>query len=310
MAKLKSERHHWWPECVSSYWADTEGCVHWLLPSGEVRYAPPKNFGVIGNGHHIKLSLQGDEPTPWDMSYESEFEMADSTFPELIAWLESLGRGITDTSTSLSSRFHPVFASDDEIIKMVRSIVSLAIRSPMNRESAVGVAEKLRGPLSERERNALIGINMHQDQKRAVESIGTRGKFVVVISREREFIFGDGFFHNLRSPMQNPLSPKMLVPVTPHISILYARPNSYLTEPRLFTLEIDSDEAIALNQAVQVYSKNAVFYRTEQPDILDEYRSGKHLEYRGWNNPVDCLIQKIPGVPPRNSSLDKLFGGN
>lgn len=307
MAKLKSERHHWWPECVSSYWADEGGCVHWLLPSGKVRYAPPKNFGVIGNGHHIKLASRPEVDSPWDMSYESEFQNADNGFPRLIAWLESLVREPQETTGS-SSRFRPVMASDDDISRLVTCIVSLIIRSPMNREAAVKLAEHLRGPLPERERNALIGMNMHRDQKIIVESIGARGKFVVVFSPEREFIYGDGLFHNVQSPVQTLTSPKMLVPITPNLSVLFAQPMSYLSNPRLCTIEINADETVALNQAVQVYSKNAIFYRTEQPDILDEYRSGNHMKYGNWNNPVDRLIQEIPGVLPRNSSLDLLFG--
>ncbi|RXD01706.1 hypothetical protein EQZ23_19465 [Sphingomonas sp. UV9] len=55
MTEPQAKRHHWWPECVSKHWADTAGGVHWILPDGEVRRAKPASFGVIGNGHFIKL---------------------------------------------------------------------------------------------------------------------------------------------------------------------------------------------------------------------------------------------------------------
>jgi hypothetical protein len=51
MAKLNSERHHWWPECVSDFWKDDDGGVNWMLPDGTLRRSSPNNFGVIGNGH-------------------------------------------------------------------------------------------------------------------------------------------------------------------------------------------------------------------------------------------------------------------
>lgn len=78
MPELKSERHHWWPECVSEHWKDADGCVHWLSPDGKVRRAPPKNFGVIGNGHHVKLGR--GRPTVWDHSFEAQFQKADDNF--------------------------------------------------------------------------------------------------------------------------------------------------------------------------------------------------------------------------------------
>ena len=56
MTKLKSARHHWWPKCVSRYWADINGLANRLSPDGQVRSARPESFGAIGNGHHIKLS--------------------------------------------------------------------------------------------------------------------------------------------------------------------------------------------------------------------------------------------------------------
>jgi hypothetical protein len=55
VTKIKSERYHWWPECVSDYWKDDEGQAHWIWPDGTIKCMPPKNLGVIGNGHHIKL---------------------------------------------------------------------------------------------------------------------------------------------------------------------------------------------------------------------------------------------------------------
>jgi hypothetical protein len=173
MKKLKSERHHWWPRCISKHWADQEGCVHWLLPDGEVRYAPPQNFGVIGNGHYIKFGKLPGEHSSWDQNYESEFNSADKNVPQLIDWLESLKRKEPDSSSILSSRFCPVAASDEEIERLVACMVSLAIRGPMNRQAAVSLAEHFRGPLPERERNALIGVNMRRDYRTAVESIGT-----------------------------------------------------------------------------------------------------------------------------------------
>lgn len=81
MGKTKSERHHWWPECVSRQWADEAGGVHWIRPDGSETRARPDAFGVIGNGHFIKLGKEAGETTPWDQNFEDFFQQADGGFP-------------------------------------------------------------------------------------------------------------------------------------------------------------------------------------------------------------------------------------
>ncbi|HEX5462474.1 MAG TPA: hypothetical protein VFX20_21080 [Steroidobacteraceae bacterium] len=43
----------------------------------------------------------------------------------------------------------------------------------------------------------------------------------MLYSDDREFIFGDGFFHNFTAMAQSH-APKMLAPLTPGIAVLYA----------------------------------------------------------------------------------------
>lgn len=298
--KTKSEKHHWWPECVSQHWKNKDGLVHWLLPDGEVKTAPPKKFGCIGNGHYIKLGRKPGETTPWDQNFEPIFNKADGGFPSAISWLQSLERRNVPNAKTLTDRFIPQEASDEQIVQLIESIVSLAIRSPMQRETAVRTAEAIRGGgrLPERERNSLITMNMRTSHQAAVSQIGTRGKFAVLYSPEREFIFGDGFFHNISSPVQpyQLNSYKILVPITPEISVLYACPRQYITEPRLFTFVITPEEADTLNNMVQIYSRNSIFYRSEKPTLIQNYQEKEHMSCADTNNLVDALISAIPGV--------------
>ena len=306
MKSQKSERHHWWPEGVSERWKDAGGCVHWLSPDGGVKRAPPKNFGVIGNGHFIKLGDAAGEHTPWDQNFEQEFQRADSEFPRLIDWLEGLDRKPSVDPRKVGERYLAQSASDDDLAALTESIVSLAVRSPMNRAAACGLAERFRGPLPPRERNSIIGLNMRQTQRAVSDAIRSRAKFCVVFSPDRELIFGDGFFTNVRSPGQNLMGPKILAPVTPNMAVLIARPMRYTDQPKLTTLVATTHDADALNQAVQVYAKDAVFYRSEAPVLDEAFRSGKHLQYSAPGNPMDEFIHTLPGVPPRDRSLDGL----
>ncbi|MBG5166835.1 hypothetical protein [Pseudomonas aeruginosa] len=244
MKKLKSERHHWWPRCVSKHWADAEGFTHWITPDGTDKRVPPAKLGMIGNGHHIKLSQNSADSSPWDMSFEREFDVADGNFPSLIEWLNALtkqelfGRDLRD-------RFVPQSCTDDQLKILTECVVSLVVRSPKNREAAVSVAEQLRGELPTPERNALIGLNMRQSQRMIADSIGGRAKFAVLFSSGKEFIYGDGFFNNVTG-VGNPLhSPKIIAPITPMMAVIINRPTSFMVEPRLSTIVLSDDEVEA-----------------------------------------------------------------
>ena len=305
MGKLKSERHHWWPECVSSHWKNEQGCVHWLSPDGTEKVLPPKNCGLIGNGHHVKLGAPG-EATVWDHSFEAEFQLADSNFPVVVEWLKSIE--FSDRrGAPISERFTPLQVPEEMLGHLVEGIVSLAVRSPQTRETGVALAEQLRGALPEAERNVLIGSNLRGTQESVVRNIGTYGKFAIIYSPDREFIFGDGFFHTLIAGRNPPMSPYILAPILPRISLLYARPNSYGVEPKVSTVVFDAEEATGLNDAVQVYARRSIFYRSEAPVIRDEFKAGRHLRYTHPNHPIEQIVRSLPGVPPRDHALDELL---
>jgi hypothetical protein len=246
--------------------------------------------------------------TVWDYNFESEFQRADQSFPQVIRWLDSLKRDNRLAARALTERFLPLDIHEEMLEHLMEGLVSLCLRSPMNRRMAVSLAEELRGgKISVRERDALIALNIRYRQRAVADALGTHGKFAVIYSPEREFIFGDGFFHNLTSPAAPPTYPEMLVPLTPNISVLFARPSQFSTKPRLSTLVVSTEEADTLNHAVQVYSKEMIFYRSEQPAITEEFRKGEHFHYAGPDNPITNLMRGIPGIPPRDTSLDFLF---
>lgn len=147
---------------------------------------------------------------------------------------------------------------------------------------------------------------MRHSQKQYVDGIGTRGKFCVLFSPDRELIYGDGFYHNLGSP-NVPFDIELLAPITPEIAVLFARPLRYSEQPKLSTLVITEAETAALNEAVQVYSRNAIFYRTQAPEMTDHFRVGRHLVFKGPTNPIRELIHSLPGVPSRDASMDQFY---
>ena len=299
--KKSSELHHWWPKCVSKHWENEDGIVTWVKPNGEEVPSPSKSFGGYTNGHYAKLSPNAGETTPWDQNFEDTFNKADNGFPDVITWLKSLRYENNTSINNLTERFVAVEALEDKLAQLVESIVSLAIRSPIQRETTKKRAEDFRGiNISKREVDALTALNMRHSQEKAVSLINTRGKFVIIHSPNREFIFGDGFFHNVVCPVDFQLHHhKVLAPITPEISVLHVIPQSYMAEPKLFTLTITPEETDALNNAVQAYAKNNIFYRSEKPQIIESYQQGQHLQYSSTNNPINTLIKAIPGIKSR-----------
>lgn len=307
MPKLKSARHHWWPRSVSAHWAANDGKTGYIKPDGSCIRVPPKELGQIGNAHHIKFGNCPGDSTPWDTSFESEFESADSNFPAMIAWLEGLRHKFLP-DRELRDRFAPVSAADEQLLLLTECVVSLAIRSPRNREAHVSLPEDLRGPIPNPERNALIGANMCHCQRVISDSIGANGKFAVLFSHQREFIFGDGFFHNVDGIIDRPMNPKIIAPITPRVSVIVARQMSFMVQPRLSTIVLSDEEVDLCNHAVQVYSRQALYFRSDQPRVETVFACNQHCEYSHPDNPVDNLIRSIPGVPPRDRSLDLAEG--
>lgn len=281
---------------MSSHWKGKDGCASWLTPNDEVRRIPPKELGAIRDGHHIKLGKEPGESTDWDSSFEQEFDRADNAFPSVIEWLECLE--FTDRrGERLSQRFSALPVNDVEFARSVECLASLAVRSPRTREAAVRVAEDLRGPLPERERNALISLNIKNAQQTAASSLSTSGKLLVVYSPDREFVFGDGFYHTLTTVQYSALSTaKILAPITPRISVFYVRPTACMVEPRLCTLVITETEADFFNNTIQIYAARAIYYRNDRPPLIEAFRQARHLVYASSDNPIAALADGIPGV--------------
>lgn len=274
-----------------------------MTPDGVSKRVPPAKLGMIGNGHHIKFSKDPADGSPWDTSFEAEFDTADHNFPGIISWLTELSK-FECFARDTSLRFAAQDCTDDQLTMLAECVVSLAVRSPGSREQYVSVAEHLRGKLPTPERNMLIGLNMRNAQRMLSDSIGCNAKLVVLYSTGKEFIYGDGFFHNLSGLTAPPLSPSILAPITPTISVLITRPLSYSVEPRLSTVVLTDPEVEACNHAVKVYSKDALFYREEKPELIEDFACTQHRQYASPGHPIDTFIRSIPGVSPKNLTLD------
>lgn len=279
-----------------------------VVPDGTTTRMKPANAAALTNAHHIKLSRDGT-PSVWDSSYEKTFDVADSAVPNLVEWVVSgTAEVVFPDKASLSDRWVPLQHTDIEISMMTEVMVSLAVRSPMARKSAAALAVHLRGPLPDREVNMLAASNLQHNQRNNVRRIGNRGKFGILLSRETEFIFGDGFFHNLVVANGAPNSPQMVVPFLPTAALLHISPTSCSTYPRLCAALATAAEVQAVNASVKACSSKELFYRCQRPDLLDGFEHREHGRYTHPDNPAEAMLRTLPGVGDRDRTLDRLFG--
>jgi hypothetical protein len=158
--------------------------------------------------------------------------------------------------------------------------------------------ERIRGPINKKEQKQLIAANMRHKLEEITESLMGQGKFVVFFSESSEFIFGDGFYHNI--PMdgkQCSCEPdlRILVPLILNLTVLYVRSMAYMVEPKLMTRLASRDFVILVNETVQIYSKEYLFYRSKKPTLSEHFFTKDHLIF-SYNDPIDQLIDSIPGV--------------
>ena len=130
----------------------------------------------------------------------------------------------------------------------------------------------------------MINLNL-RDALEIFKNNTVGGRFAILLSKEREFIFGDGFYHTYTSPNTFPLEPKILLPVTPNICIFYTRPKFYTPEPRVVTLSLRDDEVEFINKTILVYSRDFVFYRSQKPTITANFKCREFLEYETNTHP-------------------------
>lgn len=292
--------HHWWPKTVSKRWVADDGFVGCVGPDGRVHRSASKNWGPIRRGHTVKLIPDSASKTEWDLDFESDFDAADRNFSALIDWLETCHR--TRKGGSLRERFEPIPATDDQLRMLTECVVSLAVRSPLHRASSLPWLEPGSTWRTQRDEEILIRANMVDNQRRFAEHIGTRAKFAVLHAEGGEFIFGDGFFQNLHGHVP-PHDPRVMVPLTPALGVIIYRPFSMLVEPKLSSIVLSESEVLCCNQVVQFYSKDQLFFRSQKPTLVDEFKRGEHLEVPLEGSFIKELFDSIPGVQKPNTRL-------
>lgn len=289
---IRGEKHHWWPVSLSGHWTNKRGLVYRITPNGDIQEAPPKKLACISDGHNIKFK----EPSSFEQTFEQEFDRADNDFPSVIKMLDDLSQRHPKQDRS-QYEFHSAHCCEDEfLVRLCGCLVSLVVRSPRFRNNIVTFLNGIGSSVRAADEKQLIAANMLSKQEEITKSLNGLGKFVIIFSESEEFIFGDGFYHNISmNGVHHSPNVRILVPLTPNLTILYARPMAYMTHPKIMTRLADRYLVTLINETVQIYSKECLFYRSEKPILSEHFVRREHLTIVD-GDPIDQLIESIPGV--------------
>lgn len=291
------EGHHWWPENLLKEWEDENGKICRIDYHGEILEGTRRNLAKIKNGHNFIIG----KDSSWNHTFEGQFDKADNQFPSVIEWLEELKKRHLNTKGTLSSS--PFLPHDyDEALwqKLSECIASLVVRSPCFRNRSIAFPEGISTPSGRAGKQVLIAANIMHSLAPITEELCQNGKYVIVFSTDNEFIFGDGFYHNLSSNNVKCITgTRILIPLTPSITVFYVSPNAYRPEPKLMTATTNNKRVQEFNETIQIYSKDYLFYRTQKPELSEHFCSRQHMFYSGRDRVYD-LMYEVPGVEHLN----------
>lgn len=148
----------------------------------------------------------------------------------------------------------------------------------------------------------LIAMNMRPLLDGFTRRLAQTGKFAVLLSEEREFIFGDGFFQSFPTTVPIYGGPRCIAPLTPTIAVLYASPVRYISNTCLVTMRVTAPEVDHLNRFVQIYACECIFFRHDEPTLHQEFLDARHHELEHHREPwSDALIEALSGFSEKPS---------
>lgn len=293
-APIPGESHHWWPKSLSKGWCDASGRIQSIRHDGWRKAYVPKAIGRIIDGHNI---LPGG---PWNATFEPLFDRADNDFPAVVAWLKGLHR----KALSKPHRAHAPEFPELMRTRLAHCAASLIARNPTMREKARrGIASYRLQPgvpqPGAADMTELVTRNIEHLYLEFARIIATSGKFAFLYApQDREFIFGDGFLHNFEPMRHLAFHGLCLIPFVPEVTVLWFLPASSWVFPKAVTMPLREDELAFCNEAIQVYSRDFIYYRFDEPVISDALGTASHLVYdtdgRPHAHPVlDALIAEV-----------------
>lgn len=265
------EKHHWFPKALAKAWVGADGLVGRTNSRGHSKRFHPSGIGYVPDQHNVFF----DGGSPWDSTYEPQFDIADNAFPRILRWLETVPK-----QHPPDQRVSGVDLPKGERALLSECLASLIVRSPRLRY----LAEKWTAEVQVRDfgfeepknvRNTASG-NLARCQEPFSRDIRTGGKFAFLLAGEEDFVFGDGIMTNVHPYPDRVLRPMAMVAFTPKIGVLWFSPKAYPPLPVGVSIQLSLDEVRSFNDVVQVYSKDNLFHLGNSPPLHESFPPCQH----------------------------------
>ena len=296
VAGPQSANHHWWPRGLSKFWIGMDGKVGCVRRDGgdfKVIRTQHQNFGGKRDGHsHIFGENRHD--SPWNRSDEHVFDGVDNNMGMLVEHLEKIA---LQTQNAKLAKWNPIHSNPVLRDELAPAMLSLCLRNPHSRYLASSMGRNLVGYErgSQIDRNVSLSNILASFHANAKHLRGS-GRFGIFFARESEFIYGDGFFHNVHISGDFFGNISMLVPMTPKIAVGYRLPSRYMTEPMFCVMNVGADIVTSFNNLVQIYSETELFFSNIEPQLIPEFERGEFLRIQAQHNPALHWLNQLPGL--------------
>lgn len=285
---IPGQKHHWFPKALAKAWADSDGLVWRTNSKGHSKRWHPSAIGYAPNSHNI-LSEGG---SPWDSTFEPDFDVADNAFPKIIRWLDA----IRDEHPA-EVRVKGLAISNEHRASLAECLASLIVRSPRLRYLSEKWTAQIQvrdfGFSEPRNLHETAGANLRRCQEPFSREVRTGGKPAFLIAGEGSFLFGDGFMTTFHPTPDRVLRPMAMVAFTPKVAVLWFSPGSYPLYPKGVSLRLNGDEVSSFNEIVQIYSKDHLFHIGPPPNLHSSFPESQH--YIVHSNGADHRTPVVDG---------------
>lgn len=311
----KSTNHHWWPVGLQKYWTDQNGDLSWIDPDGilDKKKAEKRKIGYKRHGHTIFRD------SVWESNFESDFDVDNEVhrildgiydlkpfgrIPSKLFAMFSLIRRRDRTLRDICKFYH----LDEKIHRnLLLLLFSLLIRSPASRSRYEGYPSIVGLPPDEEVGKANMVQNYRIAKKLCRNGLVSNQYFVLLYSPFRNFIFGDGSLDWLTDGLvSNRINGRALVPLTPHICVYFCTPRMMRSTPNCASLRAAPWIVEQVNQIIQIYSKDKIFFMGQPPKLIDAFHQQRFLEHK---DRTDVFIHMLDEVAMPGSTNGLLSTG-
>lgn len=250
----------------------------------------------------------------WETNFEDDFSNADNGVHKVVESLISLkplGRTLAEffglmplfikRDRSLRDMCKFYHLDEDVHRALLVLLCSLLIRSPGNRSRYESYPAIIGLPPNEEVGKANMRQTFQIAKELCEEGFISNQYFVLIHSPFKKFIFGDGNLDWLTGSLAaNRIDGKALIPLTPHLCLYFCTPHSMRSTPNCASFSAAPWMVDWINDIVQIYSRDKLFFLGKPPALKDTFRKRQFLEHKRKTDELIDMLDEVAGIKKSN----------